>query len=368
METGVHDQPRLVADTLTFSRTVDRFIVHREALGEVFLTDTCRLNDDRYAAGAQLPRSHAYYGDHVVRPALYDVVLLMEACRQAAVAGAHIHYEVPVDHKFILTHFGIHLLYPQRIEVGPRPCELCLLVTTQNRRVRDGQVTGLDFEIMLEVAETTVGQVSLGLRFKSPADYTGLRLRNRHGTQLPPSTTRPQLPLGTLVDGQLVGRSNPDNVVLADADASERGARAVLRVPLNHPSMFDHPQDHIPGMVLGEGARQLALYAVTEHLGIAPSKMHVNDLHAVFKKFGELEPVTELSLELGERSTADEPSRGVFRTQGGPLAINEERQSPQTGRLVQVPVWVDALQDGESICTMEIVVTTLAGLIAKRAA
>lgn len=273
-----------VADTLTFARTVDRILVHREGLGEVFLTDMRRLDDDSYAAGAQLPRSHAYYGDDVVRPALYDVVLLMEACRQAALAGAHSYYEVPAGHKFILTHFAIHLLHPQRTAVGPRPCELCLVATTKNRRVRDGQVGGLDYDILLSTAGTPVGQVSLGLRFKSPADYARLRLRQRDGAEPPSSATHQHMPVGWPLDAHLVGRSNPDNVVLVDAVAGDRGARALLRVHLNHPSMFDHPQDHIPGMVLAEAGRQLARYAVTEHLSIAPSKMHINDLHAVFTK------------------------------------------------------------------------------------
>ncbi len=368
MDSSPEDRLRLVPQTLTFARTIDRSLVHREGLGEVFLTDTRQIDDDSYAAGAQLPRSHAYYGDSLVRPQLYDVVLLLEACRQAALAGAHAHYDVPVENKFILTRFGIHLLHPQTVAVGPRPCELCLVVRTENRRTRGGHVTGIDFDIMLSASGTPIGRGRMGLVFKSPPDYMRLRLRHRGGTELPSSDTHPHTPRGTLVDAHLVGRGNPDNVVLVDAGADDEGARALLRVPHNHPSMFDHPQDHIPGMVLAEGARQLARYAVTEHVGIASSKMHVNDLEAVFTKFGELEPATELVVELGDRTTASEPVPGVFRTQDGPLAIDDQRLRQPIGRLEQFPMRVDALQDGATICTMQIGVTTLGGLLARRAA
>ena len=46
---------------LSFAFTVDRSLVHRDSLGEVFVTDLRKYGDDaHYAAAAQLPRSHAY--------------------------------------------------------------------------------------------------------------------------------------------------------------------------------------------------------------------------------------------------------------------------------------------------------------------
>ncbi|MCZ0978180.1 hypothetical protein O1L60_00100 [Streptomyces diastatochromogenes] len=40
---------------LDYTRTVDRLLVHRDALGEVFLTDLQPLDDENYAAAGQLP-------------------------------------------------------------------------------------------------------------------------------------------------------------------------------------------------------------------------------------------------------------------------------------------------------------------------
>src|SRR5262245_47536291 len=73
---------------LTYERTVERSLVHRAAVSEVFVTDLRSIDTDRYLAGAQLPLSHGYYSDHRPRPASFDTLLLLESCRQASIYGA----------------------------------------------------------------------------------------------------------------------------------------------------------------------------------------------------------------------------------------------------------------------------------------
>jgi 2-oxo-3-(phosphooxy)propyl 3-oxoalkanoate synthase len=53
-----------------------------------------------------------------------------------------------------------------------------------------------------------------------------------------------------------VGRPMSDGVVLGRRVESTRWQ---LRVDTTHPSLFDHPVDHVPGMLLMEAARQAAL-------------------------------------------------------------------------------------------------------------
>ncbi|MFD0393746.1 AfsA-related hotdog domain-containing protein [Streptomyces nogalater] len=72
-------------------------------------------------------------------------------------------------------------------------------------------------------------------------------------------------------------------------------AQALLRIPAHHASLFDHPQDHLPGMVIAEGARQLALFAALDIRGLAPSKTLITELDVRFTRFGELEDDTVLS-------------------------------------------------------------------------
>ncbi len=331
----------LISD-LDYSRTVDRTVVHRESLAEVFVTDTRRIDENSYAAAAHLPRSHAYYGDHLLRPATYDPILLLEACRQAALAGAHLHYGVPFDHKFILTHLRVSLDRPP--VVGASPCSLGLFVTITDRRLRDGQVTGLDYELELIADGGRIGRAAVGLRFRSPESYHALRLKNRDGAALP-STADLAATTGTQVAPHLVGRANPDNTLLMNGRTSENGVQSILRVPAEHPSLFDHPQDHLPGMVLAEAIRQLALYTALDVLGTSTAKTIASGLSITFTSFGELEPETELRSTVGRNSVAPEQSL----TLAG-LLEPEESQA-------RVPMNIDVRQLGKSIAEATVELT-----------
>jgi hypothetical protein len=334
--TGRTEDPRL-----DYARTVDRGVVHRESLAEVFVTDTQSLGGDAHAAASQLPRSHAYYGDHLLRPRLHDPVLLLEACRQVGLAVAHTHYGVPFDHKFVLTSLGIHITRPERMAVGAAPCALRMLCSVEDKRVKEGRVVGYDARFRLFVDGTEVGNALVGLRFKSPESYKALRLRNRDGAPVPSTATFEFTVPGEVPAPYLVGRTSNDNVVLAGLTGDGEAASASLRVLPHHPSLFDHAQDHLPGMVLVEAGRQLALHALLEAQGTSPAKTYPARIDASFTSFGELEPRTELRADV---VPAAEGGQGVYYTQGGVVEF-----SAPDGDAGPTAVEVDVLQRGASI-------------------
>ncbi|GAA2225280.1 ScbA/BarX family gamma-butyrolactone biosynthesis protein [Streptomyces nogalater] len=340
---------RTALPALDYTRTVDRLLVHRDALGEVFLTDLQPVDGDGYAAAAQLPRSHAYYGDHLLRPGCHDPLLILEACRQAALAGAHRFFDVPSDNKFILTHLRLRLDQPHLTYVGTSPFRLALRVRIADRKERDRRVTGLDYEIDLYVGESLIGTAAIGLRFKTPNGYLTLRLNNRDGMALPSSASYPAATPGAPLTPHLAGRANPDNVVLLDATVVGDNAQALLRIPAHHASLFDHPQDHLPGMVIAEGARQLALFAALDIRGLAPSKTLITELDVRFTRFGELEDDTVLSATVPRLPHAG-AGEVVDYTLGGALDSR-----PGTG--TTLPVHVEATQKGEVLCSFDLVLT-----------
>lgn len=341
---------------LGYERTVDRTLVHRESLAEVFLTDIRRIDDNTYASAAQLPRTHAYYGDHLLRPSTYDPILLLEACRQAALAGAHDCYGVPRDHKFILTHLNIHLAQPRHIVVGRAPCHLSILVTTHGRKVRDGRTIGIDYEMILITDGAEIGRAGLGLRFKSAQEYTNLRLRNRDGVAFPSSADFADSVPGNRLHPHLVGRADPDNAILTDAEPTLWGTQAVLRVPTGHASMFDHPQDHVPGMVLAEAARQLALYSVMERRGVSAVKAFPTDLTVTFRQFAELDQLTTMHATVGDRTRATEdPQAAVYYTLGGVLDL--EAMAEPGSHVDQLPTQIEFRQGGTTITTASVALT-----------
>ncbi|MEU9057198.1 AfsA-related hotdog domain-containing protein [Streptomyces sp. NPDC048384] len=88
------------------------------------------------------------------------------------------------------------------------------------------------------------------------------------------------------------GRANPDNAVRVYPVVADRVAQAVLRIPVHHASLVDHPQDHLPGRVIVEGARQLALVAAQDVQGLAATKTFVTDMDVCFTPCGELDEDT----------------------------------------------------------------------------
>ena len=278
----------------TTEHTIGRSYVHRSALSEVFLTGLEPEGADAYRACAQFPRSHAYYGDRLCRPASYDPVLVLEFARQAALSGAHAFYGVPFTSKFILTHQRLTILRPSALAIGDNPVEVTAAVTTANLKTYDGAVSGLDYTMEVFFGDVPIGHSGIGLRFRDPEGYQGLRLKNREGRAPQDSRRLSPRRRGIPVDPYLVGRRDPENVILVDAETAGNGASARLSAPGGHPSLFDHPQDHLPGMVLIEGARQLAVLAVGEVLGLAPTKLPILFVGAEYLRFAELEPDTEL--------------------------------------------------------------------------
>ncbi|MFD6909770.1 AfsA-related hotdog domain-containing protein [Streptomyces sp. NPDC060077] len=93
---------------LEFVRSVDRRLLHRRALSEVFLTDTAAVDGQRFLAGAELPSSHAYFTDHPGHTAV-DPVLLLECARQAETYGAHRHLGVDDGTTFVLQSWSMRL-------------------------------------------------------------------------------------------------------------------------------------------------------------------------------------------------------------------------------------------------------------------
>lgn len=284
MESSVGPADQLAR--LTFLRTVDRTLVHRRALSEVFLTDSIGVDDAAYVAGAQLPASHAYYGDHIGHRAV-DAVLLLECARQAETLGGHVHLGVGPGTKFILRSWSMRL--PGLFDALPdgRAAELSMSVVT-NRPPGLARLRSLTYDISLSTAHGHVGDIRMDVGYLSDDAYSFVR-GQRRGTPPPSSEDWPTAP--TTVDPRLVGRSDPANVVITDAVVTGGFATASVRPVFTNRSLFDHAQDHVPGMVLTEAARQLALL-----VGQAAPRTAMVGFDLAFDKYAELDAAVTVTV------------------------------------------------------------------------
>lgn len=315
-----------VRTPLTYGRTVDRALVHRAALAEVFLTDAQRVDEHRFLVAAQLPRAHPYYTDHL--NGRLDPLLLLECCRQAETLAAHEYLGVPAGTAFLLSAWSLRM-DTDPPATGAVPGELSIDVAISEPRWREGRLRALRYRMTPALDGTPLGEVSIRVGYVPADAHAALRTRQRGGAP-PSSATVAAQGKDWPAAAYRVGRADPANVVLAGARRSAVGAAATLRVPTGHPSMFDHPLDHVPGMVLTEAARQIALLASDDRRG-SLARTRVRALQGTFARYVELDaPVT-----LTARIPDGDPSAPV-------VAVRVEQAGATSAELV-----LELVIDGE---------------------
>ncbi|MFF2060660.1 ScbA/BarX family gamma-butyrolactone biosynthesis protein [Streptomyces sp. NPDC058200] len=226
--------------------TVPKEFVHRAAVAEVLLTGWRRTDDTRFAVTAQWPRLHSFFtpvrGSH-------DPLLTAETIRQVGSLLAHAEFGTPLGHHFLMRDLSF-TVEPRHLAIGGVPAGLELDVTCSQIRRRGSELAGLRYEAVVHRDGQIVATGGASYVCATPAVYRRLR-----GERASRSDVQPPPPLAAPVPPQSVGRSTPFDVVLSPTGDAQTWQ---LRVDTGHPILFDHPVDHIPGMVLLEAARQAA--------------------------------------------------------------------------------------------------------------
>ncbi|WP_067975273.1 AfsA-related hotdog domain-containing protein [Nocardiopsis trehalosi] len=279
---------------LDYDRTVSRAIVHRWAVAEVFLTDSRAVDETRFAAAAQLPPAHHYFGDHTGLPDAYDPLLVLESCRHAVTHACHVHQDLPDATAFMVTAWTLEVRDPGALAIGERPGRLYIDGEVTDRRRRGGRLRRLVFALELRLDGRPFGRVTMDVACTPGDQYRALRAMQRGPAGLPTAFTLPAEPAGPPVDPAAVHRRVPVNVVVDGAEHAGDGVRAVLSPrSFRNRTLYDHPYDHVPGMVFTEAARQLAAL-------LAPgSARPLLGVDAAFLKFAELDAPVELSCARG---------------------------------------------------------------------
>ncbi|MCX4097505.1 AfsA-related hotdog domain-containing protein [Nocardia sp. alder85J] len=258
------------------ARAVDRRWVHRSAISEVFLTDIARTGPGTFVACCQLPRRHFYFTDHAGSGP--DPMLLLECARQAETCCAHIGLGLPLDTRFVLDRWHLRLI-PLPDHSDRAPTELRVEIESALVRTR-GTAHTHTYTMTLRTPAGPVGVVTMTVTYLSSASYEAIRRFSRSSP--PPSSADVPLPARSTVPAERTGRSDPRNVLLENMFPGQDGSMcATVVVPVDHPVIFDHPLDHLPGFGVTEAAGQLAV-AVTG----APE---VQAFDGVFRRFVELD-------------------------------------------------------------------------------
>ncbi len=278
---------------LSFAQTVPRELVHRRALGEVFIADSAQIGDDEFLLAIQIPRAHSLWFDRHV--SYHDPLATLEASRQGTFVIVHRHLAVPSGPRFSLHRIDFRV---EDLEAF-RDDELSPLEGISHARLVSRQthgelLVGLSLEASLSIDGCAAATLNGEIAFLPEKDYEVLRAVRRARLEAAPNGA---LAHQRRVDPALVGRRDPRNVVIGEpaVGPSEGETRYPLVVDERHPSFYDHPQDHVPGPLIIEAYRQAAI--LTAHGARAlPSPLAVlTGCQATFKDFCESEAPAECS-------------------------------------------------------------------------
>jgi len=226
---------------LSFASTVPCRLVHRRAVAEVLITDWRAAGPDTFECAAQWPRGHRLYR---VRDGRHDPLLVAETLRQAGILLSHTAFEIPETHSFLMDRLAFDV-DPDGLVAGATPADVVVRIDCTVGRRTKAQTTiqfDMDFQRDGRSVATGIGVV----RCVAPSVYGRLRTNAAPAGTSPPNLPEP-------VDADKVGLLDPGDVVIGD---ERQPGMWPVRVPVEHPVLFDHPLDHVPGMLVFEALRQ----------------------------------------------------------------------------------------------------------------
>ncbi|MGW3449405.1 ScbA/BarX family gamma-butyrolactone biosynthesis protein [Streptomyces sp. NPDC001076] len=255
--------------------TVPKEYVHRASLAEVFLTG-CTAQDDglRFSLTGQWPRAHTFFNS--ADGSSHDPLQAAETFRQAGMFVTHAEHGVPLGHHFVLWSLSCHTDL-ERLRIASRPTDFELDVSCPDSAPRgraSARRMGIGFTLRRDGVPVAHGEGQYSI--VTPPVYSRLRANRpeRQGVLDGPVVAADPMPPAA------VGRTSPADVVLTATDAPDRW---LLTPDLDHPILFDHGGDHLPGMVLMEGARQAACAR------LAPRTLVPASMSTSFNRYVELD-------------------------------------------------------------------------------
>jgi hypothetical protein len=213
-----------------------------------------------------------------------DVLFFTEAGRQASLAVTHAFLNVSLDDVFIFDRSEAALTEaiwsPRQSPSDSVVIEIKIKETARRKNAISRVVANHRMSVGNELVFYGTGTWTI----QSASLFR--RLRRTLEVSSPGSADRPDAPGGNGPDRL---EPYPDNVVISSPEYLEDGAvvAASLIVDRTHPYFFDHPCDHVPGMLLLEGCVQLAVGAFAESAVAASKRPAVVAYDVDFTQFVE---------------------------------------------------------------------------------
>ncbi|MGY3202883.1 hypothetical protein ACVW19_003398 [Streptomyces sp. TE5632] len=307
-QTGQGGEPANVAGQAAGAHTgpgttrVTARLAHRTRAADVFPADWIRLSDRAFRVTAHWPADHSFFGPADDRH--QDPMIIGETLRQTTMALAHAEFGTPLDTHFVMWDLSV-TADPSGLLLVDAAEPVTIDVVCSEVRRRGRGLSSMRTTMEFRRAGRLVARGTGGTGCTSPAAYRRLRARQLDAMDS-------AIPLLPPVAPELVGRDRAEDVVLAPAD---RPGTWLLRVDTGHPVLFPRPNDHVPGMVLFEAARQAAT-AASGRRSFLPA-----DMAASFSRYAELDSPCLLEAEVLDKDKADADADADADAENGEVTV-----------------------------------------------
>ncbi|MFE1350078.1 ScbA/BarX family gamma-butyrolactone biosynthesis protein [Streptomyces sp. NPDC058757] len=283
--------------------------VHRADPADILPVDWARVTENRFSVTARWPAAHPYFvprtGDR------YDPLLIAETMRQATMLVCHAEFGVPEDDQFVMWDLAYSADAGELARDG-RPAEITVDLLCSDIRTRGRGLREMRTSLVLRRDGRRIASGGGGINCTSAPAYRRMR-----GARLA-AADRP-VPLLPALPPHTVGRDREKDVVLAPGDTPDRWR---LRVDTTHPTLFRRANDHVPGMLLLEAARQAAVAATGD-----PALLPVG-LDARFHRYAELDEPCWFEAEVLTGFDRNAVTVQVLAHQGGAAVLDCTLTSP----------------------------------------
>ena len=267
---------------LSFEQTVPRAWVHKRSLDNVLLTEIRSAAPDRFICAGRIPTAHGFFNDAAGRTPHNDILFYTELGRQASLAMCHAFFDVSTEDVFIFEGSDAAIT-----EAAWRPGDdtardavaIEIGIPDLTRR-KNNAVSRMVTEHTMWVGTQRVFHGTGAFTIQPAALFH--RLRKAASARTPAAVVQEGgVPEGwTDAPAARVPRASGANIAISTprrtATAGEFAASLI--VDRTHPYFFDHPCDHVPGMLLLEGCAQLALSAFREIAGAEAAGISAYDV------------------------------------------------------------------------------------------
>jgi hypothetical protein len=264
-----------------------RTLVHKHIPDNVLLTGISTCGSDRFSCTGRLPNNHLFFND-AGRSPRQDILFYTELGRQASLAISHAFLDVSTADVFIFEGSDATMTeaaWSKSIHADADRVVMDIAIQEITRR-RNNAVNRVVARHRMCVGNELVFYGTGAWTVQPAALFQRLRKTSFSGALPASADAARRQPASNLV-------------ITTPAHGEDRTSfTASLIVDYTHPYFFDHPCDHIPGMLLLEGCAQLALAAFEDITSVPSGRSAVCSYDVDFAQFVERGMPTTLTAQV----------------------------------------------------------------------